>query len=265
VSIALIAGEGDLPVEIARRLTDRGDPPVVYSLRERIGPLSKYALQIVPLARPELGAVLEDFVRREVRGVLLAGVVPKTLIFQPALLDESARRLLDSLPVRDDHTLLGALVALLERAGFPVGEYASLIPDLMAPEGLIAGREPLPEERQDVEYGLSVAAVLVPLSFGQTVVVSRRAVVAVEAMEGTDGTLLRAGGLCRGGTVVKMMRPDQDVRYDLPTVGERTLRTMARAGLRCLALEARRTVILEPESFRAAAEEEGISVLGVSR
>jgi DUF1009 family protein len=263
MSVALIAGEGELPVEIARRLTDRGEPPLVYSLRERIGSLSKYALQIIPLARPELGAVLADFRERRVSRVLMAGVVPKTLIFQPAMLDGRARELVASLAARDDHSILGGLVALLERAGFPVSGYADLIPDLLAPSGGVAGREPSEEEREDVAYGVEVGRTLVSLSFGQTVVVSRRAVVAVEAMEGTDATLLRAGGLCRGGVVVKLMRLDQDDRFDLPTVGGKTLRTMARAGLRCLAVEAGRTIVLEPDSFRAAAEEEGIAVLGV--
>ena len=103
------------------------------------------------------------------------------------------------------------------------------------------------------------------LSFGQTVVVNKRSVVAVEAMEGTDATLLRAGSLCVGGTVVKMMRLDQDERYDIPTVGPNTLRNMAQAKLSCLALHAGWTLIMDPEEFRAVAEKEKIAVVGVEQ
>ncbi|WP_302807420.1 LpxI family protein, partial [Cloacibacillus porcorum] len=97
----------------------------------------------------------------------------------------------------------------------------------------------------------------------QTVIVNKRSVVAVEAMEGTDATLLRAGSLCKGGTVAKMMRLDQDERYDIPTVGPDTLRHMAQAKLNCLALHAGWTLILEPEEFQAVAKKENISVIGV--
>lgn len=102
-----------------------------------------------------------------------------------------------------------------------------------------------------------------PLSFGQTVIVHKRSVIAVEAMEGTDATLLRAGSLCKGGTVAKMMRLDQDERYDIPTVGPDTLMHMAEAKLTCLALHAGWTLILNPEEFARVAERERIAVIGV--
>lgn len=252
-----------MPLEIARRLTDRGTPPIVYSLRENIGSLSKYAWEIVPLPRPELGMAIRDMKSRGVGRVLLAGTVPKTLIFQPAMLDRTSQDLLEGLKSRDDHAILGAIVSALEGAGFEVEGYRDLIPDLLAPEGHFAGPKPTEEEWEDIEYGLGIAKVLLPLSFGQTVIVHRKSVVAVEAMEGTDATLLRAGSLSRGGVVVKMMRQDQDERYDLPTVGAVTLRHMARAGLRCLAVEAARTIVMEKEEFVKTADEEKIAVVGV--
>jgi|UPI000688F35D DUF1009 family protein len=261
--VAMIAGEGLLPVEIARRLTEEECPPVVYSLREQVGALSKYALDIVPVSKIALADVLEDMLRRGVRQVMLAGAVPKTVMYKSAMMDRATKALLETLSVRDDHTLLAAVVAHLERQSIAVVSYRHLIRDLLAPEGHVAGRAPTSRETTDAEYGRKVAARIVPLSFGQTLVTSMGAVVAVEAMEGTDATLLRAGSLCRGGTVVKMMRPDQDERYDLPTVGVRTLRTMARAGLGCLAIEAERTIILERESFVEIAREEGVAVIGI--
>lgn len=262
-TVALFAGEGKLPLEIARRLTDRGFPPVVYTLGEAEGSLSRFALDLVPLPRLELGQALDDLRRRGLTKVMLAGVVPKTVMYKPALMDEGLKRVLQHIPVRDDHSLIGAVVDAIEAYGISVLSYRDLIIDLMAPSGLVAGREPTKEEAADIDYGREVASVVLPLSFGQTVVVSGRAVVAVEAMEGTDATLLRAGGLIRQGVVVKMMRVDQDERYDLPTVGPGTLRNMTRAGLRCLAVEAHRTIILGPEAFHRFAEAEGMAVVGV--
>ncbi|EHM09639.1 hypothetical protein TheveDRAFT_0478 [Thermanaerovibrio velox DSM 12556] len=262
--VAIVAGEGDLPVEIARRLTDLGEPPVIYSFRDSLGPLSKYALEVVPLPRLDLAGTLRDMESRGVQRVYLAGVVPKTLLYQPAMLDHRAKELVEGLSERDDHSLLGAVVRAFEEVGIEVGSYKELIGDLLAPLGHIGGPEPFPWQVADVEYGVFVASRLVGLSFGQTVVVHRRSVVAVEAMEGTDAALLRAGSLCRGGTVVKMMRLDQDERYDIPTVGPNTLRRMASASLKCLAVEAGRTIILDPTVFVELARREGISVLGVS-
>jgi DUF1009 family protein len=155
------------------------------------------------------------------------------------------------------------VVSYIEGAGIRVVPYADIIQDLLASEGQIAGREPTEREWDDLCYGRDLAGRVLHLSFGQTVVVCHRSVVAVEAMEGTDAALLRAGGLCKGGVVVKMMRIDQDMRYDLPTVGTKTLVTMARAGLKCLAVEADRTVILTPEHVRRVAADMGIAVVGV--
>ena len=261
--IALIAGEGMLPVVIASRLTDMGTPPVVYSLREKIGALSKYALDIVNVRKPDLGFAISDMKSRELKQIIMAGTVSKTLVFKPSLFDFTTQKFLAGLLFRDDHSLLGAIVDFFEKNGFKVVSYRDIVPDLLAQKGLIAGREPTKEERQDADYGFEICKKVTPLSFGQTVIVNKRSVVAVEAMEGTDATLLRAGSLCRGGTVTKMMRLDQDERYDIPTAGPNTLRHMAQAHLTCLALHAEWTLIMEPDEFKSIAEKENISVIGI--
>lgn len=265
MSIALIAGEGSLPEEIARRIAEEGEKPVVYALRENCDALYPNAKEILPLFRTEIRATLADMMSRGIRQVMLAGVVPKKTIFAPALMDGMAREFLAGLSVRDDHTLLGGIVALFEKAGFDVIGYRELLNDLMAKSGPIAGREPTETEREDVRYGLEIASAVAPLSFGQTVVVCQKSVVAVEAMEGTDETIRRAGGYCQGGAVVKMIKKGQDERFDIPTVGPKTLRLMSEAGLGCLGLQAGWTLILHPEEFKAAALEHGISVVGVDR
>ena len=261
--IALIAGEGSLPVVIASRLTDNGNPPVVYSIRESIGELSKYALDVINITKPDFGFTIKDMKKRVVRSIIMAVTVSKTLVFKPSLFDLTTQRFLAGLLFRDDHSILGAIVDFLEKEGFKVLSYRDIVPDLLAKSGHIAGRSPTRDELDDSEYGFSICKAVVPLSFGQTVIVNKRSVVAVEAMEGTDATLLRAGSLCKGGTVAKMMRLDQDERYDIPTVGPDTLRHMAQAKLSCLALHAGWTLILEPEEFRSVALKEDISVIGV--
>lgn len=261
--IALIAGEGSLPVVLAKRLTEQGTPPVIYSIREKAGELSKYALEVVNITKPDLGFAVGDMKKRGADCIIMAGTVSKTLVFKPSLFDFTTQKFLASLIFRDDHSILGAIVDFFEKRGFKVLSYRDIVPDLLATVGQIAGRRATKEELSDAEYGFKICRITTPLSFGQTIIVNKRSVVAVEAMEGTDATLLRAGSLCRGGTVTKMMRLDQDERYDIPTVGPNTLRHMAEANLSCLALHVGWTLIMDKEEFKAIAERESIAVIGV--
>ncbi|MDR1943909.1 MAG: UDP-2,3-diacylglucosamine diphosphatase LpxI [Synergistaceae bacterium] len=263
MSVALIAGEGALPETIAARLAAEGNKPFVYALREDSGAFSPNAREVLPLFRVELKSTLVDMTSRGVRKVIFAGVAPKALIYRPEMLDGMALEFLAGLGARDDHSLLGGLVTLVEKAGFEVIGYRDLLSDMLAPRGLIAGRPPSASETEDIGYGVEIAGKVLPLSFGQSVVVSRKSVVAVEAMEGTDAAILRAGSLCGGGVVVKMMKRGQDARYDIPVVGPGTLRSMAEAGLSCLAVQADWTLILSPDEFRRTAIEGKMSITGV--
>lgn len=260
---ALVAGEGHLPLAIARKLTEGGKPPVIYLIREKADDLPKYALDVVNVTKPDLGKIIKDMKKRGVKNIILAGTVSKTYAFKPSLFDLTTQRFLASLVFRDDHSILGAIVDFLEKEGFRVLSYRDTVSDLLAKSGHIAGRKPTKAELDDADYGFKICKVLVPLSFGQTVVVNKRSVIAVEAMEGTDATLLRAGSLCKGGVVAKMMRLDQDERYDIPTVGPDTLRRMGQAKLTCLALHAGWTLILDQEEFDRVAREQNISVIGI--
>ncbi len=262
--IALIAGEGKLPEEIVARLVQKNKPPLVYALggdRKRFAPLNPDA--VVPLKTPDLEFVLGDLAKRGIGKLMLAGLVPKTLIYRPEELGRSLGHVVESLDSRDDHSLLGAVVSTIERTGVAVVPYKDVIPDLLACEGCVAGRVPGDAEMEDITYARKVARTILPLSFGQTLAVYRKAVVAVEAMEGTDGMIKRAGKLVRGGVLLKMMREDQDERYDLPTVGPSTIENMASAGLTCLAVEADRTIVLERTHFARLARETGIAVWGL--
>ncbi|GHV53741.1 phosphatidate cytidylyltransferase [Synergistales bacterium] len=265
MKLALIAGEGALPEIIAERLIARGDPPLVYLMRGDISAFTEKGLEARPLLRADIADTLREIAARGARRVMFAGVVPKTLMYRDDMMDDAARGLLASLASRDDHSLLGAIVSLVERAGFEVIGYDDILSDLFAAEGHIAGREPTEAEMDDVRFGADIAGQIAQLSFGQSVVVSARAVVAVEAMEGTDAAVLRAGELSRSGVLVKMMKRGQDIRCDIPVVGAKTLRVMAKSRVSCLALQAGAALILRPEEFGETAEKENIAVVGVRR
>lgn len=261
--IALIAGGGALPLEILGRL--QGKIAVVYSLNEGLssGESVPETTEVIKMVSPDLEWLLRDLERRNIRKLLMAGYVPKKLMYMPEALDPALRAVIGKLASRDDHSLLGAIVAAIESHGVEVMPYRDVILDILAPVGVIAGRNPTEEEKDDIAWGVEIIRRLLPLSFGQTIVVKSRSVVAVEAMEGTDRTIERAGTLVKGGVVIKMMRPDQDERYDLPTIGPTTLEAMAKGGLSCLAVEAGRTIILEKEKTFDIAEKSGIAVWGI--
>lgn len=261
--VAIIAGEGALPVELARRLAERGARPLVLSLREGAEALAPFADAVVPLRAPSLDEGARAMEAWGAEAVTMAGHVPKRLIYRPsALLDPLTRSVLARC-LKDDHSLLGAVVEALEARGLRVVPYHQIVPELLAAEGTLGSRAPGPGERADVERGRDVLRVTLPCSFGQAVVVAGGAVVAVEAMEGTDAMIARAGELAGRGVVVKMMRTDQDPRYDLPTVGPATIEGMARAGLTCLAVEAGRSLVLSPQETIDAADRAGVAVVGI--
>jgi DUF1009 family protein len=259
---AVIAGEGVLPVEIARRLTDLGFPPLVLTLRNDEDAFDGIADPLIRLRRPSLSRAIGEIRRHGARNVIMAGHVSKKLIYIPALFDPLFLKLLARSP-RDDHSLLGAVVSTFEQEGIPVLPYRQILPEFVASEGILGRRMPSPSEMRDVEYAAAVLKVTLPCSFGQALVVADGAVVTVEAMEGTDAMIERAGTLVSKGVLVKMMRVDQDTRYDLPTIGPTTIENMAHSGLTCLAVEARRTLIIDAAKTFDLAERFDIAIWGL--
>jgi len=260
---ALVAGRGRLPVVLARRLRSMGVALAVFALEGADGELRDLSCHFREFQSLALGDLVSGLLSLGVRELYMAGLVPKSLALRGEALDEVGARILRSLDRRDDHSLLGAVVSFLSAHGIRVRSYLEHLSDMLAEPGLMAGRFPSPEEWLDVSYGRRVLKAILPLSFGQTVVVRGRSVVAVEAMEGTDETILRAGRICPGGVVVKMMRSDQDERYDVPVVGDDTLEAMARSRCRVLAVEAGRTILLDKPAFLERADRAGISVVGI--
>ena len=259
---ALIAGDGALPVAVAKRLTDLGVPPLVLALGRDESAFRGIAGPLVRLRYPSLRRVLRELRRHGARSVIMAGHVSKKLIYFPALLDPLTAKLL-ARSARDDHSLLASIVGALEDAGFQVLPYWQILPDFLALEGQLGHRPPGAGEMRDIQCGAAVLKVTLPCSFGQALVVADGAVVAVEALEGTDAMVQRAGSLVPKGVLVKMMRADQDPRYDLPTIGPKTIENMVRSSLTCLAVEARRTLIVEAEKTFRLAEAGDVALWGL--
>ena len=263
MSIALIAGQGILPVEIAKKLQALQESTLILALRDDPETLKPYAAKLVHLKAPALGRGLREMKAFGADSVIMAGRIPKRIIYcLPLLFDRMSRSVLRK-SLHDDHSLLGAIVSVIEAENIKVIPYWQILPEFIASSGKLSSRSPTQQELSDTAYGQEILRVTLPCSFGQAVCVADGAVSAVEAMEGTDRMILRAGELAGHGVVVKMMRTDQDMRYDLPTVGPRTLENMKKAGLTCLAVEAGKTLILEPEEFFALAEKYSIAVWGI--
>lgn len=264
--IGLIAGDGQLPVEIARAAAKRGRAVVVVAFPEVTDPaLAGDASEIAWLGPGEVGRAI-DFLRTSgVREAVMAGKVGKGVLVSGGLeLDARARELFAGLPDLNDATILGAIAGALEDDGIALCEQASLVPELLAPEGVFGRVNPTPAQEADVAFGLPIARRVAGLDIGQSIAVSERTVVAVEAAEGTDETIRRAGKLGRPGLcIVKVARPHQDPRFDLPTIGPHTMEVAALSGVGTLAVEAGRTIVLNREAVVARADAAGIALLGV--
>ena len=264
MSIALFAGKGVLPVEIARKLSGVQERGLILTLGADVDSLTPYAGKLIIMKTPNLGKAIREIKSYGADEVIMAGVVPKKFIYCIPLLFDSLSRKVLRRTLHDDHSLLGSIVEACEEAGIKVLPYWQILPEFIASFGKLSLRQPSEKEISDINYAREILRVILPCSFGQGVCVADGAVVAVEAMEGTDRMIQRAGEISGRGVVVKMMKPGQDMRYDLPTVGTMTLENMHIAGLTCLAVEAGKTLILEPDKFFALAERYNISVWGIN-
>jgi DUF1009 family protein len=223
-----------------------------------------------------LGGAIKFFRRCGVQDATMAGKFHKVLMYQPGVwlrhfpdwkfIKTFYRYLITHQRDNKDDTLLGALVNAFATEGIvfhPATDYA---PELLVKAGQIAGRPPSTAQQNDIEFGWDVAKQMGRLVIGQSVCVKDQAVIAVEAIEGTDACILRAGELCKKGgfTVVKVAKPQQDMRFDVPTIGVRTLRTMVAAGARVLAIEGGRTILLDNDEFRQFAAFHKLTIVALS-
>lgn len=267
--VGLIAGRGRFPHELARLAGERGHRVLGVGLAGLVEPglgAVTEACHEVPIGQlGRLFALLHD---AGVKQVVVAGKVPKSFLYQNADQvepDARALALLASLADRSDDSILGIFADALAEEGFDLLGQGDLAPELWAPVGPIGAVTPTEAQAADAAFGWPVAKALGRVDVGQTVVVERRAVLAVEAIEGTDEAIRRGCALGRGGAVVvKVAKPAQDPRFDVPAIGRDTIETLARGGAGALALEAGKTLLIGRAELVEAADAAGIAVFGMT-
>jgi hypothetical protein len=275
--LGLIAGNGKFPFLVLDAARAQGFEVVVAAIREETFPdiESRGAASVHWLSLGELSKLIETFKAEGVTRAVMAGQVRHKQIFSAIKPDWRLAKLLLSLGARNTDSLLGAVAKVLADEGIMLENSTALLEPLLAKSGVLTRRAPSEQERKNIEYGRMVARRLAEYDIGQTVVIAEAACVTVEAMEGTDATIERAGQLMRSLdldlegkastlsralTVVKVAKPAQDMRFDVPVIGVKTIETMARAGASCLAVDAGRCLLLDGEAMKRAADDARIAL-----
>ncbi len=272
--IGLIAGNGSFPLLVLDAARARGLDVVVAAIREEALPdIEQHgAVSVHWLSLGELSKLIEILKREGVRRAVMAGQVKHKQIFSSIRPDWRLAKLLLSLTTRNTDSLIGAVAKVLNDEGITLMNSTELLEPLLARAGVLTRRGPGEQEQKDIEYGRRVGRHLAQYDIGQTVVIAGAACVAVEAMEGTDATIERAAGimralegdastLSRNLTVVKVAKPGQDMRFDVPVVGAKTIETMRSAGAACLAVDAGKCLLIDGERVIEAANAAGICVV----
>lgn len=265
--LGLIAGNGRFPFLVAEAARQRGRRTVLIRLREETDAgLEELCDEVHEVSLGQLGACIAALRKAGVREAIMAGQVRHHQIFSGIVPDLTLMGVLARLAFKNTDSLIGGVADALEREGIRLISSVTLLQDQLADEGAMTGRKPGGDEAKAIEYGVRIASELGRLDLGQTVVVKDRAVVALEAMEGTDETIGRAARIAGPGVVVvKMAKPRQDMRFDVPVVGMRTLDVLKEARAAALAVEAGKTLLLDKQRFLAEARQKDIAVVGVRR
>jgi UDP-2,3-diacylglucosamine hydrolase len=271
--LGLIAGNGKFPLLILDAARAQGLDVVVAAIKEEASAevASRGASAVHWLSLGELSKLIETFKQEGVTRAVMAGQVKHKQIFSSIRPDWRLAKLLLSLRTRNTDALLGAVAKVLGDEGITLVNSTSLLEPLLAQAGVLTKRAPSEQERKNMEYGRGAAKRLGEFDIGQTVVIAETACVTVEAMEGTDATIERAGQimasldsdsstLSRALTVVKMAKPNQDMRFDVPTIGVKTIEVMRQAGATCLGVDAGKCLLLDGDAIIAAADQAGISI-----
>src|SRR5277367_215940 len=271
--IGLIAGNGKFPFLVLEAARAQGYEVIVAAIKEEAFPeIEAQGATVHWLSLGELSKLIETFQREGVRRAIMAGQVKHKQIFSAIRPDWQLAKLLLSLTTRNTDSLLGAVAKVLAEEGITLESSTGLLEPLLVKTGVLTRRAPTEQERKNIDYGRAVARQLAQHDIGQTVVIAESACVAVEAMEGTDATIERAGqimGSLRGDastlsralTVVKIAKPNQDMRFDVPVIGVRTIEVMQVAGATCLALDAGKCLLLDGQKVLDAANAAEIAMV----
>jgi DUF1009 family protein len=270
--IGLIAGNGKFPFLVLDAARAQGYEVVVAAIKEETFPeIESHGVAVHWLSLGELSKLIETFQSAGVRRAVMAGQVKHKQIFSSIRPDWRLAKLLLSLATRNTDSLLGAVAKVLEEEGITLEKSTWLLEPLLVKAGVVTRRSPSEQELKNIEYGRRVARELAQHDIGQTVVIAESACVAVEAMEGTDATIERAGQIMRSLhgdastlsrqlTVVKIAKPNQDMRFDVPVIGVKTIEVMQAAGATCLAVDAGKCLLLDGQRVVEAADAAGMAI-----
>ena len=264
----LIAGGGSFPLLTLQAAREAGHEMVAVAVREEASPeVERLAAACHWISLGQLSRLIEAFRAEGVEQAVMAGRIRHKQIFSAIRPDWRLLKLLNALRRKNTDSLLGAVAGVLEDEGIVLLDSTHFLKPCLAREGANGRRQPTRAERKDIAYGREVAAALAGHDIGQSVVICEQACVAVEAMEGTDAALRRAAELANGRslTLVKAAKPDQDMRFDVPVIGRRTIETMRATNATAVAVEARKTLLLEKDQLLREADSAAIAVMGVAR
>jgi UDP-2,3-diacylglucosamine hydrolase len=263
--IGLIAGNGNFPIAFAQAAKQKGLQVIAVAHEGETQPeLAHLVDGIFWVKVGQLGKIITIFKEQGIVDVLMAGGIKKTRLFGNTMPDMRGMALLARMVHKKDDSLLRAVADELESEGITVRESTLYLDSIIAQKGILTKRKPAKAERRDIEFGWQMAKEIGRLDIGQTVVLKDQVILAVEAIEGTDEAIRRGGKLCgQGAVIVKVCKPQQDLRFDLPAIGTQTIESMAEVKASCLAVEAGKTIILERETVIHDADRAGITIIAV--
>jgi len=261
----LIAGNGRFPFLVIEGARRAGVSLSVAAIREETDPeIERIADQVIWVGIGQLGKMIRFFKSEGVERAVMAGQVKHVQIFSGAIPDARMLKMLLKLPRRNTESLIGGIADELQSEGIELIDSTYFLTENLPAKGVLTRRSPDRHEQENIDYGLEVAHGIAHLNLGQTIVIRAKACVAVEAMEGTDAVIRRAGQLVRGRlTVVKLAKPDQDMRFDVPVVGLPTVAAMIEAGATCLCLTAGKTLMFDREDMMKVANKHRIAIAAV--
>jgi len=261
----LVAGNGRFPFLVLDAARSQGLDLVVAAIKEETFPeIEQHTSHIEWMGLGQLGRLIKYFKREGVTHAMMAGQVKHAQIFSGTIPDWRMVKVLASLMRKNTNSLIGAVVRELEGEGIAFIDSTAFLEPLLAPEGILTRRSPNQTEELDIEYGIEVASTIAGLDLGQTIAVKDQAVVAVEAMEGTDATIQRAGQILQrqAFSAIKVAKPNQDMRFDVPVIGVPTIESMVAAGAKSLSITARKTLIFDKEQMVDLADKNDITIIG---
>ncbi|MBU1086744.1 MAG: UDP-2,3-diacylglucosamine diphosphatase LpxI [Candidatus Omnitrophica bacterium] len=261
--IALISGNGNLPIICARAAKKTGAYIVVIAIKEEADKqLTDIADKIYWISVGQFKTLIGILKKEEIKKAIMVGQIKHKLLFSQIELDLELTKLLFSLKDKKTDTILGAIAERITQLGIEMLDSSTFIKDHLAPSGVLTAKVPSKAQNEDIEFGLKIAKQIAGLDIGQTVVVKDKVVLSVEAIEGTDEAIRRANYYCHGNAVVvKVSKPNQDMRFDIPLIGLKTIETLIQEKVAVLAIEAGKTLFLDKDLVLALANKNNIIII----